>query len=482
MKVKKKMNSILRILSAILCMAMIFGVLMLTSCNKEEAKSDDNSEQKAAEELVEVLRLIDDIKIGGKFTNDKLQVVKVRADVVPEGAYSDVALLRDMYAKSHMNPGDYITPDKTTDKKPSNAEQEDDDDGKIDIDPAALGYIVVTDYRELGSQESYSDIVNDLIKQYPGKTLYFPDGNYSLTAPIVIPADPAKSVSLRLSNNATLSARNWPDKELAMIRVGVEDEEGGEVEEASDLPTMEEADLSNNRSVYIMGGCILGNGTATGISIEGGKGAYIYNVAIKTTHHGIHVYPGNNEQLATYVNVDNVNVTGTDSPESVGVLVEGTHNTFSNMRIASIKFGVKCTETGSDNIFRNLHPLASTAHGREGAGFYDLSDGNQYDVCYSDQFATGFLMAANTRSVYNGCFCYWYSAANKYHVGFRSEGRFNSIVVSGKVSHSHSGLEVDAYLFAGEDGGQGIVLYPLNSTRSNAYKYMLEQYCKTPIS
>ena len=93
MKVKKKMNSILRILSAILCMAMIFGVLMMTSCNKEEAKSDDNSEQKAGEELVEVLRLIDDIKIGGKFTNDKLQVVKVRADVVPEGAYSDVALL-----------------------------------------------------------------------------------------------------------------------------------------------------------------------------------------------------------------------------------------------------------------------------------------------------------------------------------------------------------------------------------------------------
>lgn len=465
----------LRLLSVLLLVAVFFGAFSLVSCNNTEKKEDGSNDNKNSTELVQVLRLVDEIKIGGKFTNDKLQTVTVRADAVPEDAFSDIAELRNKYAVSHMYPGDYITPDKMSDTKPADSEEDGDGSGGAEIDPEALGYIVVSEYKEPG--KSMSDVINGLIEKFPGKTLYFPDGSYSLTAPIVIPADPAKSVSLRLSNNAVISARDWPDKELAMIRIGVDTSETEGVLSES----MEDAGLENARSVYVMGGCILGNGMATGISIEGGKGAYIYNVAIKTTHHGIHVYPGNNEQLATYVNVDNVNITGTDSAESVGVLVEGTHNTFSNMRIASIKFGVVCTETGSDNIFRNLHPLASTAHGKEGAGFWDRSNGNQFDVCYSDQFATGFLMASNTRSVYNGCFCYWYSNANNYHVGFRSEGQFNSIVISGKVSHGHN-VETDAYLLVGEDGGEGIVLYPLDSTRSNKYEYVLKQYCKTPIS
>lgn len=458
----------------LLFVAVIFGAFSLVSCNSNEVNTDGEGDDKDANKLVKVLRLVDEIKIGGKFTNDKLQEVTVRADSVPEGAYSDIVELRNKYAVSHMYPGDYVTPEKLSDTKPSNSE-EDEEYEQEEIDPEALGYIVVTEYKEPG--KSMSDTVNELIEKFPGKTLYFPDGSYLLTAPIVIPADPAKSVSLRLSNHAVISVRDWPDKELAMIRIGVDTSE----EEGATSEAMDDAGLENERSVYVMGGCLFGGGMASGISIEGGKGAYIYNVAIKTTHHGIRIHPGNNEQLATYVNVDNVNVTGTDSAESIGVLVEGTHNTFTNMRIASIKFGVVCTETGSDNIFRNLHPLASTAHGKEGAGFWDRSEGNQFDICYSDQFATGFLMASHTRSVFNGCFCYWYSSANDYHVGFRSEGQFNSIIISGKVSHGHN-VETDAYLLVGEDGGEGVVLYPLNATRSNKYKYVLEQYCKTPIS
>jgi hypothetical protein len=80
----------------------------------------------------------------------------------------------------------------------------------------------------------------------------------------------------------------------------------------------------------------------------------------------------------------------------------------------------------------------------------------------------------------NGGFCFWWTEANNYHVGYESTGKFNSIIVSGKVSHSHI-VDTDAYLYIGEEGGQGVVLYPLNATQSNKYLNMLEQHCKTPI-
>ena len=195
---------------------------------------------------------------------------------------------------------------------------------------------------------------------------------------------------------------------------------------------------------------------------------------------GIHIKKGPNELGATWANVDNVNVTGSDTKDSVGVLVEGSYNTIANMRIASIMYGTQATETGERNIFRNLHPLIPPSLGNDSIGFYDMSDGNNYDICYNDQGATGFVMHEHTRSVYNGGFSYWWSPNQGYHVGFRSIGKFNSLIVSTKVSQNHD-VETDAYLLVEEDGGQGVVLYPIHNNKTNTYRYVLEKYCKTPI-
>jgi hypothetical protein len=89
-------------------------------------------------------------------------------------------------------------------------------------------------------------------------------------------------------------------------------------------------------------------------------------------------------------------------------------------------------------------------------------------------------MHENTRSVMNGGFCYWYSEANNYHVGYKAMGKFNSIIVSGKVSHGHA-VATDAYLYIEQEGGQGVVLYPIDSTQNDMHKNMLVQHCPTPI-
>lgn len=495
------------ILSLLLCLCMLSGMLSMISCNV----TDDDDEDAGAEELetVEVLRLVDDVKYGARFTNDKLATVTVRADAVPEGAITNMNELRAKYAAAPLCAGDYITPEKLTNKKPADA-QDDDDDAKAETDYKSLGYVVITDYKIEDPREDYSHVINKVIAENPGATIYFPDGEYNITSPIVIPADPAKSVSLRLSNLAVIKAMSWEDKSLPMIRMGVEDETAAAAEGADELPTMDEA-LSEQRSTYIIGGCIYANGLASGISIEGGKDTLLYNVSIKSiTDFGIHIHYGNNELGATYANVDNVNITGIDSSGSVGVLVDGTHNTFANMRIYRIQYGTYCTETGSNNIFRNLHPLASTGHGDATVSFYDKSNGNNYDICYSDQFSTGFVMHENTRSVYNGSFCYWYNEANGYHVAFRAVGAYNSIWVGGKSAQSAShNLNTDAcmlvckkddpettdvdesiteVLWGSEDeapskdvAGKGVVIYPIYANTSKVYNYILNYYSRTEM-
>ena len=217
---------------------------------------------------MQVLRVIDEIKFGGRFTNDKLAVVTVKADAAPEGYVSDIAELRTKYAAAPLYVGDYVTTAKLLDKKPANAdEDEEEEESKY----RELGYIVITDYKPLTPKEDFSDVVNRVISENPGRTIYFPDGNYNLTDSIVIPADPAKSVSLRLSHLATLRAMpTWSDKTKAMIRIGVEEEAAGDAQAqaegeetpapAPELPKMEEADISTLRSTYVMGGGDYGSG------------------------------------------------------------------------------------------------------------------------------------------------------------------------------------------------------------------------------
>ena len=459
---KIKIKTYHRLTSAILLVCMALSALLLCACNAQDQATDDG-------DYVTVIRVIDDIAMGGKFTSDKLETVTVRADSVPEGAYTSEEDLKSKYAADKIYAGDYVLASKVLDKKPVNAD--DDSEVEEEIDPLELGYVVITEYKEFVERGDYSPAIKKAIEENPRSTIYFPDGTYNFSEPIVISADPAKSVSIRMSNLAVLKPLDWTDSTLPLIRVGVSENSESDV-------AVNDAYMTGNETVSITGGCIFGVGMSSGISVEGGVGTYIYNVSIKTTPIGIHVKKGPNALGATYVNVDNVNITGNDSRESIGVLVEGTYNTFSNMRIASINYGVKCTETGSNNIFRNIHPLCSIQT-QATVGFWDLSDGNVYDVCYSDHFATGFLMETNTKSVYNGCFCYWWTDANKYHVGFASNGQFNSIIESCKVRHSHRNLEVDAYMLVAEEGGQGVVLYPLVGIGSNAYNNVLEQYLKT---
>lgn len=473
-----KNNTLRKIMSLMLCVSMAVSMLILSSCDSSQGTAEP-----VADEVVEyalALRAIDEISVGDALGEDKLQVVRVRTDALPEGAYSSIDEVAGRYALSHVNAGDFLTAAKTTDVKPEEKSEDQDvvPDEFEQIDPYAQGYVIITKYASFAVEGDYSLAIKKAIEENPGRTLYFPDGNYTIKSPIVIPTDAEKSVSLRLSNQAVITAADWgEDKTVAMIQIGCA--EDGEPEPAS-TRTMDELDFSEERSISVIGGCLYGSKMASGIAVGGGKDTYIYNVSIKRTYNGIHVKRADNELGATYVNVDNVNIVGMEAQESAGILVEGSYNTFSNMRIASTNYGVLCTESGSCNSFRFIHPLVVGMNRSQfyTVGFWDRSVGNNFDACYSDQFSTGYRVEEISRSVFNGCLAYWYSERNNYHVGYESSGKLNSIIVSGKVLNHYS-VDMEAYLYVRADGGQGVVLYPIDSTQSDMYPDMLLAHCKT---
>ena len=142
-------------------------------------------------------------------------------------------------------------------------------------------------------------------------------------------------------------------------------------------------DINTPGSNYgLRGGIIDGGGVADGVSIDGGRETVIQNVSIKHVNIGVHVKRGANNGSSD-ADVSSVNIVGTNTTSSIGLLIEGYDNTFTNMRIASVNVGVMIKSAG--NMLRNIHPLYTCDYTDYTAsvGFDDRAGNNWYSFCYS---------------------------------------------------------------------------------------------------
>ncbi len=304
---------------------------------------------------------------------------------------------------------------------------------------SALGYVIVTDYVPNDGKSDVADALQAVIDSNPNRTIYFPDGIYLISKPICTPADPRKSVDLQLSNYAVIrAADNWSSDE-AMIRLGGKDA-------ANDTHT-----AGSNYS--LTGGIIDGSGKADGVSIDSGRETVIRNVSIKHTPVGISVGYGANSGSSD-ADVSDINIIGTGGTDSIGIYVEGFDNTFTNIRIGNVFTGVWLKSCS--NSLRNIHPLYYSDYTdyENSCGFLDEGGNNIYDFCYSDQFCIGFRTMDNVSSIFDNCFCFWYSASGGREIAFKADGRFNSV-----VTNFRTGFRDDtnnSVLVAGESGGYGV--------------------------
>ena len=278
--------------------------------------------------------------------------------------------------------------------------------------------LTVTDFLPNDGSRDVSEDLNRLIADNPNRTLFFPDGLYRVGSPVLTPADPRKSVSLELANYAVIQAADTWNSDEAMIRLG-----GSEPYNSITI---------NGSNYFLSGGIIDGAGRANAVSIDSGRETAIRNVSIKHAKTGIRIKHGANSGSSD-ADISGVNIVGTGGTDSVGVLVEGFDNTFTNMRIANVFIGIDLRSAG--NSLRNLHPLYTSDNTdyENSCGFRDYCGNNWMNFCYSDQFGSGFRLGDNVRDILTDCFAFWYSDKGGPQTLIRCDGRFGSLVKNPKV-------------------------------------------------
>ena len=423
----------------------------LVSCNKNEEPSGDNSGA-GTEEKVTVVRLKENIKYGSKVTEAKIEEVQVNKADLPEGTILNKDDVLGKFTTTEMYAGEYFLPVKLADKRPTNVDENGDtvveDDGIINFLDA--GYVMVTDYLKPDTGADVSEAIQKLIDENPNRTLYFPDGVYLLSKPITTSADPAKTVSFKLSNFAHFKAMDtWETRSEPLFKLGATD--------------MTDEFASATYHYSLEGGIFDGSDKADAIWVMGAGNVSIRYSSIKNTVVGIHVKANDAEGNGPTVDVHTVNIVGSGTVDSYGVILDTNDNTLTNMRIASNLIAIKLT--GSENFLRNLHPLFifeaplnNVEVYKQSVAFYDEGKQNFYDNCYNDQFATGFYFSKDTASIMDCCFNYWYSEKYAVHNSYVCEGQFNGIIrySSSDVGHADKGTECN-FLLVGEAGGKGTI-------------------------
>ncbi|MGI5869169.1 MAG: sugar-binding protein [Kiritimatiellia bacterium] len=310
--------------------------------------------------------------------------------------------------------------------------------------PASLGWIIATDFVAADGATDVAGALQSLIEANPNRTIFFPDGVYLLSKPIATPADPRRSVTLRLSDNAVLRAAPGWNSEFSMVRLG------------GIHPFNDNHRIGSQYGLF--GGYIDGAGVAKGVSIESGRETRVQNVSIRNALVGLHVWKGANGGSAD-CDIRDVNITCNNAYDSVGLFVQAHDNSFMNMRIMNARVGVRLN--GSGNLLTKIHPLANRAmfsFYEDTVGFEDNAGNNGYDRCYADQFSTGWLFGAKCLpSDLDGCLSFWFDSTPGHpHTSLRSVGKFNAIVDDFWAGF-RDGKATNAVLLIGEPGGEGII-------------------------
>ena len=421
---KKYNNIILRLLALILSTLMIVSLASCTTAsdeNNQNASGTDIAESET--EPVETMQVVvfkANAYKGNLLNKQRLELVDVPVADLPIDPITNMEDAIGKYMICDANKGSCVSASMLSTMDPL-----------VSVSGLGEGYVLITDVINANSDiKDMSTIIQKAIDENPNKTIYFPDGNYALSKPINIPSDPDKSVSFRLSNYAIfLPTADWNSAEnSALIRYGSEDS-----------PKTTAGDHAD----YFMGGIIDVSKKGTAIEVYGGGRLFINNVSIKDAKLGIHIKPN-----AAYNDIENVNITAPYADGTKGMLIEGTNNTFMNMRIYRVGIGVHLT--GGDNVLVNLHPLFSGENSINCIGFYDQSPGNRFSMCYSDQFSVGFKLGPETKSYFDTCFMYWWAGCS-YQIGFLCEGDFNSVIADtvvsmSKVNNNGAGTE-NHYIF-----------------------------------
>ncbi len=394
--------------------------------DSEGTQSDESGESGESstdnDERISVVRVKRAAAAGDRLTTSDFELVEVPASAVPDGAITSIDKLAGKYATINIVVGEYMFDRMVSDNPPVEEE-------------AYVGYVVVSDLIENAENKDITAELQALVDKHPGRTIYFSDGVYNISAPILINSDAESAVSFRLSNYAVIKALPIWSSDGAMITVG----------------SKSDATKAADSGISVMGGVIDGSGIAKiGLSFENCKNPFVSNVTFKNLNTSLWA-----KASAGNVNFESVTVNGDGSADSIGILVESSGGVISTSNIANVAIGVK--SSGAYNDFRNVLAYANTTAATKCA-FWENGTNNVFEMCTSQNFSCGFLMKDGAASIFEACNSYWKSANVTEQTAFLAEGTFNS-VVSGCTVKFFDASSNNAYIkFTTK--GSGVVKVP----------------------
>ena len=463
-----KASSLRRVLCALLCLSMMLSALLLSSCNNEDEA--EAPEQAVENTTVEVVRLIKDVEYGERLTNAKIETVTISVSESWIGALSNAEEVVGKYATKAMSTGDFLLAKYLSEKKPGPQKEAVELD-KTNYGFEKLGYIVVTEFVQPNTGEDIGAELQAIIERNPQSVIYFPDGEYQTSIPLKTHSFGGVSVAIELAENAVIKAhKDWERGKGAVIQLGGGERQTGEVN-------------TPGSNYYIKGGTIDGSGVADGISINCGRETCIREITIINTNIGVRVFRGSDlgNGSSSDSDVDKVTIFGNGSDSSIGLWVEGYDNTFSNMRIANVRTGVRIVS--SANYIHNIQctaPASDTETSfKNCVAFYDAGARNWYQNCTSTNYPTAFQIESS-ESMLTDCVAQWTQEAstNIDQIVLRSTGAWNSMAKS--VVAYFTAPANNCYYVHALEGGVGIIIDPVFdiwSTNQDAYNKHKNQMC-----
>lgn len=446
-----------RLLCVLLCFSFLLGVLALTACNGEdpadtaEGATDTVEHDFTLDEngMVDVLVFTQDAPKGTRITAKNTEVIKLSPDNLPRNIVSDLLDVRGQYTNRDFFAGDYIIEDRVVKNKPLETNE---DILNQEIVRTNNEYIVVTDFIKADTGEDLYDNLQMLIKKNPGRTLYFPDGEYLISSPLETSSKAVNTTSFYFSSGAVLRAHDdWRNDgtKRALICLGA-------LESENNIRTP-------GSNFFVMGGVLDGKGRADGISIDSGRETLIKNVVIVNVRYGVHIKEGTNSGSSDS-DIDDVTIIGNGTPNSIGVVTTGYDNTITNVRIYHTKVGL---QVGSGCFVANC-TVENTAKLENTVGFLCSGTGDAwYSNCVSIDCDIAFDIGSS-KGFYKQCNAYWPSAIGKEYIAFNS-GTLRSAIIGCKADFPESDLHT---AFLTSANGSGKVVAPIfDQTKLNGDDY-----------
>ncbi len=452
-------------LAILICCLML---LALTSCESEIGSASPANTDAAPDEgadvttTVQAIRLKRNVKANEQITADDLEL----ADISTIAFSEDLATIIDdtvaKYAGEDLFAGDFLYKAQLSSKQNTTPPRK---DNVLDIATSSRYFLVVTDFIKPNTgKDVYADL-QKLINENPGRTLYFPDGEYIISQSLVTRSEGPKSTTFYLSDNAVIkAAEEWKvvNGRNALINLGQIRENGTHVNDSGSVGSY----------FGVQGGVLDGCNEADGVCIESSRESFVYDICIKNTVKGIIIKKGANSNSSDS-DIENVEIIGSGISGSVGIDVVGFDNSFSNVKIYNMENGIASSSAG--NIYRSIEIYFSEKYPNydKTIGINQYSNASFFVDCYVENAHTAYRMVTYGGYMLDGLSAGWTYEAEK-QTAFAFPGGLGSHITGSRVDFCGKG-EVRAFITAVD--GSGKIDNPVFDTTletNGRYKHFLK--------